>query len=142
MAEQYVNRFALVMGHGGLGGKGFEFHARADDLEEMAKKLLENVELYRKGETRWHKFAADQGLALRPDEPVCLFSEYITLSRERTDRTTFSFYAVDSIDSHHTIVAPRTTAASLATNLAKLLWFVVLPFVGAIASVLSFARAF
>ena len=133
MGEHFVNRYALVLGHGGLGGTGYEIHATAEDLETLAQKLLERIGEYRSGGTSLQRLAAEQGFAFRADDPVPLLSEYITLSQERTDRTTLSFHVEPSLEAHHQIKREPVSAGSLGLAMAKILWFVALPLVGVVA---------
>lgn len=60
-----------------------------------------------------------------------LVSEYLTLSRQRTDRTLLEFYAESSLDGDHLIESPRSrTLAEAGTLLGRVMWLVVLPVVG------------
>jgi hypothetical protein len=120
---------------------GYEIHAKAEDLESLAQRLAESVDQFRSGGTPFQRQLAAQGFPPRPGDPVWLFSEYITLSQERTDRTTLSFHAAPSLDEHHRLFKPRMSAASIGGAFGKLLWFVALPLIGIATCFVSLLRA-
>ena len=49
MRENYVNRYAVALGPGGLGGTAYEIHATAPDLLLLAERLRDRVEQYQNG---------------------------------------------------------------------------------------------
>jgi hypothetical protein len=140
MGEHYVNRYVLVLGHGGLGGTGYEIHAKVEDLEALAHRLLERIGEYRTGGTPFQRKLAEQGFPLRPEDPLPIFNEYITLSKKRTDRTTLSFHIAPSLEAHHQMQRQPVDAGSIGLALAKLLWFIVLPLVGVSACFMVLLR--
>ena len=140
MGEHYVNRYALVLGHGGLGGTGYEIHARVEDLETLAHQLLGRIGEYRTGGTPLQRIMEEEGFPLRAEDPVPIFNEYITLSQKRTDRTTLSFHIAPSLEAHHQMLREPVGAGSIGLALAKVLWFVVLPLVGVSACFMALLR--
>jgi hypothetical protein len=141
MSEHFANRYAIELGRCGINGTSYQVHARPEDLEALARKLIERVELLRRGEAPMQKFARQEGWRLPPDDSVLLLSEYVTLSQERTDRMSLSFYAEESLERHHVMKRTVASPGSIGLVAAKVLWFVVLPVVGVVALGAAAVRA-
>lgn len=131
MSEQFVNRYVVLLGRCGLNGTSYEVHALPDDLEELGRNLIAGIAQYRAGIAPMQRSFEQAGMPLAEGDAVRVLSENVTLSQQRTDRMSISFHAAKSLDGHHVIKRPEQSAAALGLRLARALWFVALPLVGA-----------
>ncbi len=132
MSEHFVNRYVIRLGHCGLGGTAYEVHAKPEDLAVLATSLLARVEEFGEGKTPMQGLMTREGIEPRPGDSIYLMSEYVTLSKMRTDRMCISFHAASSLDEDHIMEATGASVGRTWRILAKALWVIVLPVVGAV----------
>ena len=140
MTEQFVNKYVIVLGHGGLGGTAYEVHAKAEDLLVLSDALRDKVQQYNSGNLPILSVMKDAGLEFRENDPLPIHSEYVTLSQQKTDRTVLRFCVEKSLAEHHIMKTQSADIGSISSILSKFAWYCLFPIVGVVASVWAFGK--